>query len=247
MRPALSKLVAASHARRSVAAILGVGLLWIALDFGIARPLLKAAYDGTSWEFLNRQISGRHDHSYEHYESVWQAMSVSIGLCLVILVPVAVNIARGLFAAWRAPDSVMMSRRAIAVATCTMAVIFAVSTFDIVTAQEHWPFSNYPMYSRSGSESTYSTFVVVGVTEDGTEAKWTTSPLHRAHLAKAFRSKRRDDVAECLIALAQQRGQAAIADCVGIRVYRVQYSEDVAAGRAVEIEREVVGEALIHE
>jgi hypothetical protein len=55
------------------------------------------------------------------------------------------------------------TRRRLALAV--IGFIFLASTFDILTAREHWPFSPYMMYSRIRNEPVFSRYRLYGVPE----------------------------------------------------------------------------------
>jgi hypothetical protein len=65
------------------------------------------------------------------------------------------------------------------------------SVYDIVTDQEHWPFSQYPMFSVTWSSPSFTWHRVFGVTADGGEfpldANRYVSPFDQSRLPKAFR------------------------------------------------------------
>ena len=62
----------------------------------------------------------------------------------------------------------MSSARRVFVNLVVVALI-AGSAYDIVTDQEHWPFSQYPMFSGIWREPTFTWLRLFGVTPDGRE------------------------------------------------------------------------------
>jgi len=54
-----------------------------------------------------------------------------------------------------------------AVLNLIFAAFIAGSVYDIVTDQEHWPFSQYPMFSSAWTSPTFTWLRVFGVTADG--------------------------------------------------------------------------------
>lgn len=66
------------------------------------------------------------------------------------------------------------------------------SLFDMVTGNEHWPFSNYPMYNRVPRKPTTSQLVLFGVTENAPPreiplvADRYTEPFSPKHLGSAL-------------------------------------------------------------
>jgi len=75
------------------------------------------------------------------------------------------------------------------------------SAYDIVTDQEHWPFSQYPMFSEAWASSSFAWLRVFGVTADGHEfpldANRYVQPFDQSRLPKALRQirDRRDGTA----------------------------------------------------
>lgn len=65
------------------------------------------------------------------------------------------------------------------------------SAYDIVTDQEHWPFSQYPMFSGTWKSPTFTWLRVFGVTADGREfaldANAFVAPFDQSRLPKALR------------------------------------------------------------
>lgn len=124
------------------------------------------------------------------------------------------------------------------------AVLIAGSLYDIVTDQEHWPFSQYPMFSGVWRSQRFEWLRLFGVTESGREfaldANRYVAPFDQSRLPKALRRmlERRDGSA---------RVRAALADClhryeelrregahegppiVALRLYRLEWRIDPEA------------------
>lgn len=62
-----------------------------------------------------------------------------------------------------------MSTRRLLVAHFLILFVLAGSGYDIATRQEHWPFSNYPMFSTVHREPVLTWLRLFGVTSDGRE------------------------------------------------------------------------------
>jgi hypothetical protein len=62
-----------------------------------------------------------------------------------------------------------MSTRRLLVAHCIILFVIAGSLYDIGTRQEHWPFSNYPMFSSVHRQPTLTWLRLFGVTDDNRE------------------------------------------------------------------------------
>src|SRR5262249_42305820 len=85
------------------------------------------------------------------------------------------------------------------------------SAYDIATDQEHWPFSQYPMFSAVWREPTLQLLRLVGVTADGREFPLDSNryiaPFDQSRLPEAL--KRMLDEPDGV-----SRVRAAIADCL---------------------------------
>jgi len=69
--------------------------------------------------------------------------------------------------------------------------LLAGSLYDIVTDQEHWPFSQYPMFSGTWTSPSFTWLRLFGVTADGREfaldANRYIAPFDQSRLPKALR------------------------------------------------------------
>jgi hypothetical protein len=65
------------------------------------------------------------------------------------------------------------------------------SAFDTITDQEHWPFSQYPMFSGTWTSPTFTWLRLFGVTGDGREfpldANRYVAPFDQSRLPKALK------------------------------------------------------------
>ena len=72
-----------------------------------------------------------------------------------------------------------------------IASFIAGSAYDIATDQEHWPFSQYPMFAVAWTSPTFTWLRVFGVTADATEfpldANRYIAPFDQSRLPKALR------------------------------------------------------------
>ena len=62
-----------------------------------------------------------------------------------------------------------MSTRRLLIAHFVILFVIAGSLYDIGTRQEHWPFSNYPMFSTVHRQPSLTWLRLFGVTPDGSE------------------------------------------------------------------------------
>jgi hypothetical protein len=72
-----------------------------------------------------------------------------------------------------------------------LAGFIAGSAYDVATDQEHWPFSQYPMFAVAWANPTFTWLRVVAVTADGREFPLTANayiaPFDQSRLPKAMR------------------------------------------------------------
>ena len=84
-----------------------------------------------------------------------------------------------------------MTRARRAVLNLMFAGLILGSLYDIVTDQEHWPFSQYPMFSGAWRSETFSWLRLFGVTADGKEFPLASNrfvaPFDQSRLPKALK------------------------------------------------------------
>jgi hypothetical protein len=72
-----------------------------------------------------------------------------------------------------------------------LVAFIAGSAYDTITDQEHWPFSQYPMFSGTWSSPTFTWLRLFGVTADGREFALDenrfVAPFDQSRLPKALR------------------------------------------------------------
>jgi hypothetical protein len=114
--------------------------------------------------------------------------------------------------------------------------LLAGSAYDVAVDQEHWPFSQYPMFSGVWRSPTFTWLRLFGVTFDGREFPLDqnryVSPFDQSRLPKALRRiVDQDDEA---------RVRAALADCLAryeaLRLDRRHDGPPLAALRLYELE-----------
>jgi hypothetical protein len=78
-----------------------------------------------------------------------------------------------------------------AVVHIAVVALIAGSAYDIITDQEHWPFSQYPMFSGVWRSQTFTWLRLFGVTQDGREfpldANRFIAPFDQSRLPKALK------------------------------------------------------------
>jgi hypothetical protein len=105
--------------------------------------------------------------------------------------------------------SVTPTRKALI--NCILVALLGGSLYDIAADQEHWPFSQYPMFSGVWRSPTFTWMRLFGVTADGREvvldANEYVAPFDQSRLPKAFKRmlEERDD---------PERVRTALADCL---------------------------------
>jgi hypothetical protein len=136
------------------------------------------------------------------------------------------------------------------------AVIVGGSAFDSVTDTEHWPFSQYPMFSWVDTDPTYTMLRLYGVTEQQPLSEF---PLDRNEYMQPFDNSRMPNALD--YAFREHRLTPALEDCLrryndlralgihhgpalqALRLYRVTWISDPQARNVDTPEhRELVGE-----
>ncbi len=122
-----------------------------------------------------------------------------------------------------------------------LGAFIAGSAYDIATDQEHWPFSQYPMFAVAWTSPTFTWLRVFGVTADGREFPLTNNayitPFDQSRLPKALRRilARRDGEAGAKTALRdvlaryeklRLNGSHAGPPVAAMRLYELEYTID---------------------
>jgi hypothetical protein len=144
-----------------------------------------------------------------------------------------------------------------------LACLVAGSLYDIATDQEHWPFSQYPMFSGIWRATTFKWHRLVGVLTDGRE--WTiedtqyifpfdNSRLHLAIVRIALRPdaerKLADAVANCLERYERRRraGQHDGPPLRALRLYEFEWGLQPDAGNVDKPDvRKLIAEARVRQ
>jgi hypothetical protein len=126
------------------------------------------------------------------------------------------------------------------------------STYDIATDQEHWPFSQYPMFSEVWRSPTFSWLRLFGVMADGREfpldANRYVAPFDQSRLPKALRQMRgeadadarlRSAVADCLARyeVLRAQGRHEGPPLVAMRLYELEWTIDPDAANVASPDR----------
>jgi hypothetical protein len=150
-----------SRRRLLVALLLGIAALAAASEL-LVPPLIGAVHRGTGIAALDRVMSGRDAHSAEYYDARWRSMArpslaVLGGLWLLLAVVSRPAVSRRL-AAWLAirgeeagPPPVLPTPGRRRLVAGLAAFITGGSLLELALdppyRREHWPFSQYQMYS----------------------------------------------------------------------------------------------------
>jgi hypothetical protein len=127
------------------------------------------------------------------------------------------------------------------VVNLVLGALIAGSVYDIAADQEHWPFSQYPMFSGVWRSPTFTWLRLFGVTADGREfpldANRFIEPFDQSRLPKALRrildgpdgqARVRTALADCLARYEDLRRQKRHdgAPLTALRLYEVEWTID---------------------
>jgi hypothetical protein len=230
-----------------VFATLALGLVWVGFSKFAVPLLIESAYRGESWPVFNRMISGQASHPLAEYLASWDKLSWN-GLFAFFLVGLLiVGIARPEFqAAFWSPTALAhkdstgfapIARRRLLLAYAVIAIIVGCSLFDLITDTEHWPFSQYPMYSHTETSHSLTRIRLFGVTRDGIEIPlydirylqpFDNSRLQAALERAAKKNQLSEAARDCLIRYEALRrvGRHNGPQLQSVRVYRVHWVLD---------------------
>jgi len=136
-----------------------------------------------------------------------------------------------------------MSRARRAIVNLLAAGLIGGSAYDIATDQEHWPFSQYPMFSGIWRQPTFTWLRLFGVTADGREfpldSNAYVSPFDQSRLPKALKrmldqpdgaSRVRTAIADCLTRYEDLRRADAHdgPPLIAMRLYELEWTIDAA-------------------
>jgi len=200
-----------------VLAIVLLGVLWIAVAKFTVPTLIESAYRGESWPIFNRMITGQASHPVAEYLADWDKLRWTILLVFFLVGLLFVGIVRPEFQAafWRPAAPTLdnssriapMARQRLLLVYTLYAVIVGGSLFDLIKDTEHWPFSQYAMYSQTEKFRSYTRLRLFGVTQEGAEI-----PLYDIRYLQPFDNSR---LAAALELVAQKHQlKEAVLDCL---------------------------------
>jgi hypothetical protein len=135
----------------------------------------------------------------------------------------------------------VVTRARIAFVNLVVLLLIGGSLYDIATDQEHWPFSQYPMFSGVWRSPTFTWLRLFGVTADGREFPLETNkyitPFDQSRLPKALRrmlderdgdARVRAALADCLARYDQLRADDRLdaPPLVALRLYELEWTID---------------------
>jgi hypothetical protein len=128
-----------------------------------------------------------------------------------------------------------------AVVNAVLAALLAGSAYDVATDQEHWPFSQYPMFSGVWRSPTFTWLRLFGVTADGREFPLDSNrfiaPFDQSRLPKALKrilggrdgpARVRTALADCLARYEELRQQKSHEGppLAALRLYELEWTID---------------------
>ena len=121
------------------------------------------------------------------------------------------DLSKGIGIAYGDPARYTVTRTRLIVANCLIGALLAASAYDVVRDEEHWPFSQYPMFSRVAEKRELTWLRLYVVTPNGEEVPLLTHrqvfPFDQSRLSKALGAIRtrpdadveiHDALADCL-------------------------------------------------
>lgn len=256
--------------RAPVLILAAVAALWAGVE--LAGPaLIRNVHAGRGPAFLERTLEGRDRHSAEHYVDAWRrrARPAAAAVALAALLAAAMSsestrrrLARALVpgAGSPAPEPPSPRRRA---AVAGLALFFAGGSLielaiDPPYRGEHWPFSQYRMYSETPRRSPLVGLRPFGVTAgdppreillDGRYIR----PFDGSRLASSWNRFEQDPdrgrlfeagLADCLRRYEQQRASGAFDGprLRAVRLYRLTWDVDDRASTSDTPRRELIWE-----
>lgn len=152
------------------AALVIAAVIWVVFAHFLVPVVIAKAYRGESLTIFNRLITGQASHPLTEYLTRWSrsASKVSSGLAVlgVYILFAVVGLSREATVQRSEPrGQLAMSKARLLVVYGLGAMILGGSLPDIVRDTEHWPFSQYQMFSQMEVSKTYSTLRLYGVVE----------------------------------------------------------------------------------
>lgn len=237
-----------SHIRLSwTAAVLVAAVIWVVFAYSVAPVMIAKAYRGESLTFFNHLITGQANHPLTEYLLDWSRLASKVstslavlGVCMLLAV---VGLTRESTVELSEPaDKIAMSKSRLMVVYGLGAIIFGGALSDLVRDTEHWPFSQYTMYSQIEASKTYSMLRLYGVVQRSPliemqlDSNLYLQPFDNSRLPFALErglreNKLDEEVTDCLTRYEALRraGRHHGPPLVAMRLYRLTWTLDPSA------------------
>jgi hypothetical protein len=221
--------------------------IWVVFAYWLTPLVIATAYRGESLTIFNHLIRGQAQHPLTEYLAHWGrlASKASFGLAVlgmyILFAVVGLTRERTVERSERA-GKVAMSKPRLLVVYGLGAIILGGTLSDIVRDTEHWPFSQYPMFSQMEVSKTYSTLRLYGVVQRSPlievqlDSNLYLQPFDNsrllAGLQNALQKNRLDEgVTDCLTRYETLRraGRHDGPPLVAMRLYRLTWTLDSSA------------------
>ena len=243
----------------TAAALFAVG--WAVFAFLLFPWTIEKTYHGGSLPILDHLMRGRASKPLAEYLDRWSRMADRLSFGFLIVGVYAGFAALGLAGKAALPVSktapeVPMSAKRRLVVYGLAAVIFGVTFLDLALSTDHWPFSRYEMYSElylPGIVTTTRLYGVVGqspLVEIQLDSNLYLRPFDTRRMSSALEyayqnNRLTEALMDCLARYEALRraGRHDGPRLVGMRAYRVTWTEEPSAGNIDQPDRkELLGE-----
>jgi len=238
-----------------VMALVALGLVWLASGYFFVPALIAKAYRGESLAVFNRLISGQVGHPLSEYLADWSRFANKVSFAFIVFAVFVLFAVVGwhISEATKLSESagkVEMSKSRLFVVYGLGAIIIGGALSDLVRDTEHWPFSQYPMFSQTEVTRTFSMLRLYGVLEQSPSVEVPLDnnlylqPFDNSRLPEALENaakiNRLDEaVTNCLTRYEALRraGRHNGPPLVGMRLYRLTWTLDPSASNVDQPDR----------
>ena len=228
-------------------ALMVASLSWVFFAYTFVPAMIAEAYGGESLKVFNHLILGQANHPLTEYLARWSrlASKVTTGLALlgVYILVAMVGLTREPTIERREPTNRGgMSKGRLAVVYGLSLLIFGGALSDLARDTEHWPFSQYPMFSRIDVSKTFSRLQLYGVVQHSPlievpmDINLYLQPFDNSRLPPALEHALRENrleegVTDCLTRYEALRraGRHKGPPLVAMRLYRLTWTLDTSA------------------
>lgn len=235
-----------SPPRLAIKIYLAILAAWLAFAFFVGPILVRQAYEGRSFSFVNKVISGRDVHPVEKYLRDWRKLALLGTGAIAVGLP-GLYVAGNRVADYcQRPERHGMSRNGIYAALVVIGVYLGLSLVPIWKQRDAFPFCYYSMYSGVNREMRLEALQYYLVRADGTEElDWLAfPPFAAARLGPALQTQRnRGTLEEATRALVELRAQSDD-QFRGLRVYQCVWELDDWATNVADPSRTLLCEVM---